>query len=485
VARKKKRRSRVPKTTDPKSKAAAKQTAPEAQGLEALHRHRYDPDSGCFICRTERPFELPERVVQACIDGELVIFAGAGVSTESPIVLPWTLYSDTAADVGIDPETGVPFPTVLSRYEAEHGRPALLQRVKERLDYIDAFPDLRVMATRFHRELGTLFYVQDILTTNWDTYFESECGAVPIVTADDYAFWNLPGRKVFKVHGSMNNVGSIIATERDYEACYARLREGVMGSSLKHLLATKTILFVGYSFRDEDFNQIYSLVRDELGKMLPRPIIVTLDSGFDAAQYPDSEVIVTDATHFLTELKAVVRKRNDCLLDDERFDGVVRALMLTEREHARLYDRFTMKQQPLIVYAGMYQDGLDDGLERMLNLRGAGVYSHTHQVANNISTYEKMRSGYSKRKNYFDVAYTEGYIAAMTYLLADDAQRELMPLYYVFGSHETIRDIDTFARIVEEGGETLHKTAYQAALKLAERTPEGVIVHHRASLSPP
>jgi SIR2-like domain len=272
--------------------------------------HTSEPDCQCVICRVQRPFGLPDRIVSAAINCELVIFAGAGTSTENPLTLPTTLYSSVVGELGYSQDDELPpFPQAMTEYEDRHGRPALLQKAKERFDYIDAFHDLRFMATRFHQELSTLFMINTIVTTNWDTYFETQCGATPIVTEDDYAFWNLPGRKVFKVHGSMNNLGSIIATTGDYERCYAQLREGVIGSTLKHMLATKTTLFLGYSFRDDDFNQIYELVRDQLGPMLPRPVIVTLDDSFDLAEYPGAEVVVTDATYFFSELKRAIVSR--------------------------------------------------------------------------------------------------------------------------------------------------------------------------------
>jgi hypothetical protein len=90
-----------------------------------------------------------------------------------------------------------------------NGRAKLLRKIKDRFDYIRSFPELYRIATRFHRELSTLFLVDTIVTTNWDSFFEDECGALPFVTADDYAFWEQSVRKVFKIHGSANSLGSI------------------------------------------------------------------------------------------------------------------------------------------------------------------------------------------------------------------------------------------------------------------------------------
>ena len=43
---------------------------------------------GCERCALKKPFELPPEIVSACFTGKLVIFAGAGVSTESKGVYP-------------------------------------------------------------------------------------------------------------------------------------------------------------------------------------------------------------------------------------------------------------------------------------------------------------------------------------------------------------------------------------------------------------
>jgi hypothetical protein len=48
----------------------------------------FDETSECECCRNRRPFTMPDTVVHACLKNDLVVFAGAGVSTESRSVLP-------------------------------------------------------------------------------------------------------------------------------------------------------------------------------------------------------------------------------------------------------------------------------------------------------------------------------------------------------------------------------------------------------------
>lgn len=231
----------------------------------------------CSICKSHHQFSMPDEIIEAIKQEKLVIFVGAGVSTENQNVFGYSLYEDILYDLGIKKSQNISFSNLMSKFcEQPNGRSKLLQKIKNRFDYIDSFPQLYQIATNFHQELSTIYQVNEIITTNWDDYFEKECGAIPIVTPEDFAFWDYPGRKVFKIHGSINNYGSIVATEEDYKKCYKKLRSGLIGSSLKLILATKVVLFLGYSFGDEDFNKIYNLLKKEMKGILPHAYIITL-----------------------------------------------------------------------------------------------------------------------------------------------------------------------------------------------------------------
>ena len=47
---------------------------------------------GCEECTLNIPFEMPSEIVDAYKNGNLIIFTGSGVSTESPNVYPSTFY---------------------------------------------------------------------------------------------------------------------------------------------------------------------------------------------------------------------------------------------------------------------------------------------------------------------------------------------------------------------------------------------------------
>jgi NAD-dependent SIR2 family protein deacetylase len=145
-----------------------------------------------------KPFLLPKEILDAAVKKQLVIFAGAGVSTEGRRVFPTTLYDEIKRDLGMQGSTSISFPALVSEFCRKFGRRALVQKIKHRFDYMKMFPEVYRWATRFHKELSTVPYIQDILTTNWDDLFERECDAMPVVTPQDFAaFSDLPSRRVF------------------------------------------------------------------------------------------------------------------------------------------------------------------------------------------------------------------------------------------------------------------------------------------------
>ena len=229
----------------------------------------------CEICRLKKPFSMPEQLTDQYIEGNLVIFAGAGISTESDEVLKETLYERLSWKYD-NKDYHLDFPQLMQSIESlPDGRLKLLSEIQERFEYIRSFPELYRAATRFHRALATLWKIDTIITTNWDDFFERECNAIPFVSGEDMAFWDAAERRVLKIHASYQSYGSIIATSGDYKRARKGLTKGVLGAQLKVHLATKSVVFVGYSLRDHDFLDLYRIVSKELGSLKRQAYVVT------------------------------------------------------------------------------------------------------------------------------------------------------------------------------------------------------------------
>jgi hypothetical protein len=431
-----------------------------------------------MVCRDKHPFALPEPLVKALKSRSLVLFAGAGISTEGRHVFPHSFRQELVADLaekGREIASDESFAGVATAYEEVFGRTSLIQSIRARLDYAAAFPTIYRSATEFHTEISTIPVMDSIVTTNWDTYFEDETGALPITIPEDYAYWDLPDRKVFKIHGSVANLSTIVATKADYAKCFRRLRSGVIGSSLKHLLATKLALFVGFSFGDSDFAQIYGLLRRELKDILPRSYIVTLDHRITPETHPGATVLHTAATFFISELKRRLVD-DQVMIPDKRFDGPERMRVVVAGLRQSLQEQFPPKRYPMVIYSAAYQDGLADALDRMLAKRKTGTYSHSHDVFWKASSYHEAEKIAIRKRKYYDAAYIRGYTNGVLYLVFSDKERRLLPLYFLYGAHE-LRTVTAFRRFLARA-EELHKAAYRHAMSMTKGIGENLNLYH-------
>ncbi len=431
----------------------------------------------CDVCGRNYPFDLPEDLYERFAHGEVVLFAGSGVSTESRSVFPYTLYEDVCGELRLSPDEAPPFPDLMSLYCAQaDGRVKLLRKIRERFDYIRSYRELYHAATDFHTELSTLSVVQDIVTTNWDPYFEDECGATPFVTAEDFAFWNVPGRKVLKIHGSVRNLGSLVVTREDYNLCQERLSDGLLGSTLRMILGTKTVVYIGFSFSDEDFINLQGALTAEMKGLAPLSYIVTLDKASDKRFRERGLVpIYTDATYFISVLKRRFVSDQQ-LLDDQRFEGVRPFQEKVRRAHLDLSD-VDAEKFPDVVFGLSYQDGMLHALGRMLALKKTGYYNHACNTREMIKFYlDRIGPEKLKRGKFHDVAYVEGYVDGLTFLLADDNVRAQCPMYFVFGEDRAIRTLIAYRRALK-AAPTASPREHKYAVGLVKKSP-GLVMHH-------
>lgn len=446
-----------------------------------------NPNCNCSICKNKLPFVFPAEIIDAAKNDNLVIFAGAGISTESKQVFKFTLYEHLCDELGIAENEDIDFPNLVSKYCAQNnGRQKFLQLLRSRFEYVHQYPELYKFATRFHKELAPLWMIKTIITTNWDDYFERECGAIPIVTPSDFAFYNMPDRKVFKIHGSINNYGSIVASKEDYDNCYKDLKNGLIGGYLKTILATKTVLFVGYSFRDFNFNKIYSFLKKELQDVLPKSYIVTLDDPQDIKfEKFNSTIIRTDAAYFLSILRNHFIE-NRFVVDDSSLEyiAIARDFLIDYQKNFVLKNR-DMVNYPGLLYTVAYQDGLRHGFDYLLHNSNQGKSYNVLEIYSMIQEYEhKIRPRYMRSRAHHDVAYIDGYIFGLSAIFINEFKnpREI-PFLYIYGPG-TIDNEKEFNRRLKNFRKE-HKSAYSLAkliLKKSGNNDPNIVISHRPFL---
>ena len=149
-----------------------------------------------------------------------------------------------------------------------------------------------------------------IITTNWDELLED--AAVKYAGRDfDVILENadLPrlGRdrsriKIVKLHGTISRPETLVVTQSDYDQVKQDLRTVGLFEYVGNLLATRTILFIGYSLGDSNFRFLYKLVEDAT-KKASRPyapthyaILGEEPDPYDKAQWENKGIIFLPTT---------------------------------------------------------------------------------------------------------------------------------------------------------------------------------------------
>lgn len=396
-----------------------------------------------------------------------------------------SLYAEIAHEIGIR-NGDLSFPDLAEALCREpSGRVTLIRLIKERFSYIYAHSSHYDQATRFHKQLATLFPVDTIVTTNWDSYFEDECGATPFVEDKDLALWNAARRKVLKIHGTIYNFGSIVATKSDYKKCARRLRNGVLGAHLKSLLATRPTVFIGYSLKDDDFLHIFQNVKKHLQDFHRQCYFVSPEvTPRDRERLAELglHVIEADGSFFIEKIKELAAEKI-CFCSDNLYDEVGSFLDLVIDEHLWLHDKFSLKRHPQIAYCSWYQDGMIDALSRILRLRRSGIYSSLHRLQGSASSYERYAKLFRRDKKYGDAAYCYGYSNA--YLFAAVGSQTnfeaIPPLFFHFGFEAHSRN--AYKKMLNKLP-SHHKSAHKFVQRLAAKygDSDNIVLHHKDQL---
>ena len=68
------------------------------------------------MCQNRQEFMVPDHLMKQLTSRKVVIFAGAGVSTETPTVFPWSFYDEIHETLGLSEENKPAFPKLMSLF---------------------------------------------------------------------------------------------------------------------------------------------------------------------------------------------------------------------------------------------------------------------------------------------------------------------------------------------------------------------------------
>lgn len=194
--------------------------------------------------------DIPDEILEANEEGKLVIFAGAGVSVDSPASLPnFSKLADEIANKcrekrkrkeSIDEFLG----------RLQNNNVDVKEIVKEILQNPESKPN------KLHKGIVNIFKTPKqlkIITTNFDSHFSACIKEKYQDDVETYYAPVLPLGNDFTglvyLHGSINkNIRHMVLTDSDFGKAYLTL--GWTTRFIRAVFATYTVLFIGYSFND-------------------------------------------------------------------------------------------------------------------------------------------------------------------------------------------------------------------------------------------
>lgn len=201
-----------------------------------------------------------KKIQEASENNKLVVFVGAGVSANSGIPTWGALIEEMSKDLGNfdDINSSDAYLKIPQFYYNERGEKEYFEKLNE------VFFSRKYKTNPLHNEIFKLNPTH-IITTNYDTLLEEaaiEGGYFyHIVKHDlDLPYDNL-NKTIIKMHGDFENK-NIVLKEDDYLNYSSNFT--LIENYLKSLIATNTVVFVGYSVNDPNFNLIFQWVKSIL-----------------------------------------------------------------------------------------------------------------------------------------------------------------------------------------------------------------------------
>ncbi|WP_432327985.1 SIR2 family NAD-dependent protein deacylase [Mucilaginibacter sp. P25] len=130
-------------------------------------------------------------------------------------------------------------------------------------DVFDKQPE----ATHLHDLLSKIPHFHEIITTNYDALIENSYTrrAHVIRSAKDVPYIKLNKPAIFKPHGDLQNLDSIIITENDYSGFYNLDKNDPFWTAIRDIIAKKNQLFLAYGFEDENIWSWFDLIDNAVG----------------------------------------------------------------------------------------------------------------------------------------------------------------------------------------------------------------------------
>lgn len=206
-----------------------------------------------------------EEIYKLIRDESVVLFCGAGLSIKagypSGEKLAELLYLNLSDDEKIHINQHLPLPDMVEQIVNLKNRKEVLDQIKS------VFASITPIESS-HRLIKMVPHLKTIVTTNYDTLVENAYAEDCVIVRNQKDILKLDKNKteIFKIHGDFNDLESIVITRSDYTRFFDMQKNELMWTFVKERLASKNVLFVGYSVDDTNIESIITQIKNQLGE---------------------------------------------------------------------------------------------------------------------------------------------------------------------------------------------------------------------------
>ncbi len=162
----------------------------------------------------------------------------------------------------------------ISAYEYNYARPEMAEKMK------DFLLSGQIKPSSTHDAFCSLQF-DIVCTTNFDHLLEDGYRKIskpcrPIISESQLSVAPMKDElTLLKFHGDIDHPDKMVATEEDYDKFLDK--NPMLATYLSNLLITRTPLFIGYSLDDDDFRQIWQVIKSRLGKMTRQGYVIKVN----------------------------------------------------------------------------------------------------------------------------------------------------------------------------------------------------------------
>lgn len=236
--------------------------------------------------------KLPQTLIEEIANEICIPFIGSGISrngktkNDIPIPLWFDLIKQLCIKLGINHEQ-IPndvneYLNVAQQYEDEYSRLNLIKFLIQSMpleNYSPGYVHYLIQELNFNFLITTNY--DDLIEKIYRTYNKKTEAIVSKAKLQLYED-DTSVTKVIKMHGDFNETDYLVFTKKDYDSFFSK--NEFIADYLKHIFRSKSILLLGYSRLDPDFNQILDY-RSRLGEFTKRLYIVDFNKQNTDSEY--------------------------------------------------------------------------------------------------------------------------------------------------------------------------------------------------------